>query len=74
MPEEWLSKEEILGKEVYVSGAVISALVSLALFLRRKREAGIFVGLWSPTLLLLGEIMEEEEQAPVRRGLLRRGK
>lgn len=61
-----------MGREFYVAGAVLSILVSLALYLRGRREAGIFIGLWAPTILLLGELMVDEEQPPPRRGLLRR--
>jgi hypothetical protein len=61
-----------MGKEVYAAGAMVSIVVSLALYLKGRREAGIFVGLWAPTILLLGELMVEEEKPVVRRGLLRR--
>lgn len=61
-----------MGKEVYAAGAVVSILISLALYLKGRREAGIFVGLWAPTILLLGELMVEEEKPAPRRGLLRR--
>lgn len=74
MPEVWLAEEAILGKEVYLTGAVLSVLVSLTLYLAQRREAGLFVGLWAPTLLLLGEVMVDEEQPAKRQGLLRRGK
>lgn len=59
-----------MGKEVYAAGAVVSILASLALYLKGRREAGIFVGLWAPTILLLGELMSEEEKPAARRGLL----
>ena len=57
-----------MGKEVYVAGTVLTILVSLALYLTGRREAGIFVGLWAPTILLLGERMDDEDRAPGRRG------
>lgn len=53
-----------MGKEVYGAGAVLSIAVSLALYLTGKREASIFVGLWAPTILLLGQLMVEEERPP----------
>ncbi|QIN78460.1 hypothetical protein GBA65_07900 [Rubrobacter marinus] len=56
-----------MGKEVYVAGTVLSILISLALYLTGRREAGIFVGLWAPTILLLGERMDGEDRAPTRR-------
>ena len=60
-----------MGKEVYVAGTVLTILVSLALYLTGRREAGIFVGLWAPTILLLGERMDDEDRAPGRRGFRR---
>ena len=60
-----------MGKEVYVAGTVLSILISLALYLTGRREAGIFVGLWAPTILLLGERMAGEDRSPGRLGLRR---
>ena len=62
-----------MGKEVYVAGTVLSILISLALYLTGRREAGIFVGLWAPTILLLGERMDDEGRTPGRRRGTRRG-
>lgn len=62
-----------MGREVYAAGAVLSILISLALYLTDRREAGLFVGLWAPTILLLGELMVDEDRTPARRELLRRG-
>ena len=62
-----------MGKEVYVAGTVLSILISLALYLTGRREAGIFVGIWAPTILLLGERMGDEDRAPARRRGFRRG-
>lgn len=56
-----------MGKEVYVAGTVVSILISLALYLTGRREAAIFVGLWAPTILLLGERMSDEDRSPRRR-------
>lgn len=61
-----------MGKEVYAAGAVISILISFVLYVTGRRETGIFVGLWAPTILLLGEIMVEEDRPAASRGLLRR--
>ncbi len=58
-----------MGKEVYVAGTVLSILISLALYLTGRREAGIFVGLWAPTILLLGERMAGDGRTPERRGV-----
>lgn len=62
-----------MGKEVYVAGAVLSILISFVLYATGRREAGIFVGLWAPTILLIGDLMLKEDRSAARRGLLRRG-
>jgi hypothetical protein len=49
------------GKQIYVAGTVVSILLSLFLFLSGKRETGIFVGLWAPTILQLGQSLIETE-------------
>ena len=49
------------GKQVYVGGTVLSVVVSLALYLTGRREAGIFVGLWAPTILNLGRALLDED-------------
>lgn len=40
-------------KQTYYFATLGSILFSLALFLRGKRDAGIFVGLWRPTIISL---------------------
>lgn len=50
-----------MGKGVYVGGTLISILISLALYFSGKREAGIFVGLWAPTILNLGQTLIDDE-------------
>jgi hypothetical protein len=40
---------------------LLSILLSLALYLSGKRETAIFVGLWAPTVLNLGQSLVEEE-------------
>lgn len=49
------------GKSIYVGGTLVSILISLYLYLSGKREAGIFVGLWAPTVLNLGQTLLEDE-------------
>jgi hypothetical protein len=49
------------GKSIYVGGTLLSILLSLALYLTGKRETAIFVGLWAPTVLNLGQSLVEEE-------------
>jgi hypothetical protein len=48
------------GRGLYLGGTLISILISLFLFVRGKRESGIFVGLWAPTVLQLGETLLRE--------------
>ncbi len=50
-----------MGKEVYLMGTLISIVLSLALFLRGNRNEGIFVGLWAPTILNLGQTLLDED-------------
>ena len=49
------------GKGIYVGGTVLSILLSLVLYMTGRREAGIFVGLWAPTILNLGQSLLEED-------------
>ena len=41
---------------------MLSILISLFLYLSGRREAGIFVGLWAPTVLNLGQSLVDEEE------------
>jgi hypothetical protein len=50
-----------VGKEVYVVGTLVSIVLSLILFLRGNRNEGIFVGLWAPTILNLGQTLIDED-------------
>jgi hypothetical protein len=49
------------GRGIYVGGTLLSILLSLYLFVSGKRETGIFVGLWAPTILQLGQSLIETE-------------
>ena len=49
------------GKGIYVGGTLISILISLVLYLTGRRESAIFVGLWAPTILDLGQNLLEED-------------
>ena len=49
------------GKGIYVGGTLLSILISLALYVSGRREAGIFVGLWAPTILNLGQSLLDED-------------
>jgi len=49
------------GKGIYVGGTLVSILNSLALYATGRRESAIFVGLWAPTILNLGQSLLEED-------------
>ena len=49
------------GKGIYVGGTLLSILLSLALFATGRRETAIFVGLWAPTILNLGQSLLDED-------------
>ena len=49
------------GKGAYIGGTLISILISLALYATGRRESAIFVGLWAPTILNLGQSLLEED-------------
>jgi hypothetical protein len=57
-----LHRRLILGtpKGIYVGGTLLSILLSLYLYTSGKRETGIFVGLWAPTVLNLGQTLVED--------------
>jgi hypothetical protein len=48
-------------KGIYVGGTLVSILISLALYFSVRREAAIFVGLWAPTILNLGQTLVEDD-------------
>ena len=50
------------GKGIYVGGTLLSILLSLTLYMTGRREAGIFVGLWAPTILNLGQSLLDEDK------------
>ena len=49
---------------------MLSILISLALYFSGKRETAIFVGLWAPTILTLGQTLMDEDQGHQRTGAL----
>ena len=49
------------GKGIYVGGTLVSILISLVLYAMGKRETAVFVGLWAPTILNLGQNLLEED-------------
>ncbi len=52
--DEILESIENLPSSVYYGGVLGSIVLSVYLFMSGKRETGIFVGLWAPTILNLG--------------------
>lgn len=50
-----------MNKGVYVGATLVSIVLSLILFLSGRRNEGIFVGLWAPTILELGKTLSEED-------------
>jgi hypothetical protein len=48
-------------KGIYLGGTLLSILISLYLFASGRRETGIFVGLWAPTVLNLGQTLLEDD-------------
>ncbi len=49
------------GKGIYVGGTLLSIVLSLALYATGRRESAIFVGLWAPTILNLGQSLIDED-------------
>jgi hypothetical protein len=49
-------------KRIYVGGTLLSILLSLYLYTSGRRETGIFVGLWAPTVLNLGQTLVEDNK------------
>jgi hypothetical protein len=49
------------GKGIYIGGTLLSIVLSLVLYTTGRREASIFVGLWAPTILNLGQSLLDED-------------
>jgi hypothetical protein len=50
-------------KGIYVGGTLLSILIALYLYVSGRRESAIFVGLWAPTVLNLGQTLLEDNSA-----------
>ena len=50
-------------KGIYLGGTLLSILISLYLYMSGRRETGIFVGLWAPTVLNLGQTLLVDKPA-----------
>jgi hypothetical protein len=51
-----------LTKGIHIGGTLLSILISLYLYTSGRRETAIFVGLWAPTILDLGQTLLEEDE------------
>lgn len=49
------------GKQIYVAGTLISIAISLLLYFQGRRESAIFVGLWAPTIMELGQSLLDSD-------------
>ena len=49
-------------KGIYLGGTLLSILLSIYLYTSGKRQTGIFVGLWAPTVLSLGQTLVEDSK------------
>ena len=49
------------GKAVYVGATLASILVSISLYRSGRQNLAIFVGLWAPTILNLGQTLVDNE-------------
>ena len=49
------------GKGIYVGGTLLSIVISLLLYFSGRRELAIFVGLWAPTIMNLGQTLLEDD-------------
>lgn len=50
------------GKLVYIAATLASILASITIYRQGNRELAVFVGLWAPTILDLGQALVDEEQ------------
>jgi hypothetical protein len=49
------------GKAIYIGATLISILISITLYRRDRQNLAIFVGLWAPTILNLGQTLVDED-------------
>ncbi|HZA44499.1 MAG TPA: hypothetical protein VE568_04245 [Rubrobacter sp.] len=49
------------GKGIYLGGTLLSIIISLLLYFSGRRESAIFVGLWAPTIMNLGQTLLEDD-------------
>ena len=49
------------GKAVYIGATLASILVSISFYRSGRQNLAIFVGLWAPTILNLGQTLVDDE-------------
>lgn len=49
------------GKAIYVGATLVSILISISLYRSDRQNMAIFVGLWAPTILNLGQTLVDED-------------
>lgn len=49
-------------KIVYIVATLASILASISIYRQGNRELAVFVGLWAPTILNLGQTLVDEER------------
>ncbi|MBA2345207.1 MAG: hypothetical protein H0V83_09010 [Rubrobacter sp.] len=49
------------GKAIYVGATLVSVLISISLYRSDRQNLAIFVGLWAPTILNLGQTLVDED-------------
>ena len=49
------------GKAVYIGATLLSILISITLYRSDRQNLAIFVGLWAPTILNLGQSLLDED-------------
>jgi len=50
------------GKIIYIVATLLSILTSISIYRQGNRELAVFVGLWAPTILDLGQALVDEER------------
>ena len=56
-----MDRRFVLTKGIHIGGTLLSILISLYLYTSGRRETAIFVGLWAPTILDLGQTLLEDD-------------
>jgi hypothetical protein len=49
------------GKAVYIGATLVSILISISLYRSDRQNLAIFVGLWAPTILNLGQTLIDDD-------------